>query len=252
MKQKSNTGFFSVFLAVGLLILFIAILVVCWGIRFRNNSAPVQAKIVNIETHYNSNNERNHRVYVSYEVDGVLYSNVRIGSYSSFWKEGDTIEVHYSLSDPGRAQSMTVFYILSPVLFFMGIIFGGVGLFGVLKGQKNQRLLKKLRHSGTKTVGVIADIRVDGSMSVNGRHPYSVILIRFYADRERIEGSGGCYKGFSLPIGKGVAVYYDPSDPKTFACDFDDATDDLPENLFAKAVTEEGSASGKAAVDMNR
>lgn len=56
-------------------------------------------------------------VYVSYEIDGVSYEDVRFDQYSSSMKVGDTVTVHYNAAEPGVVSSGGA--VLLPIFLFV-------------------------------------------------------------------------------------------------------------------------------------
>lgn len=66
---------------------------------------PVVATIVEIQETWTGDNEYAYEVYVDYTVDGTAYRHVRLGNYSSGYREGKEINLFYNPANPSQIEA---------------------------------------------------------------------------------------------------------------------------------------------------
>ncbi len=125
---KRGKGYFS-FILVGAFILAIAIY---GGNNYKTYDGTGTATITNIEVSEElvtrgdeTELETVYRQFVDYEIDGVKYENVDLGTCGSNDKVGDTVNIVYDTKDPTRVQEKgrTVFFICG-IAGALSILFG--------------------------------------------------------------------------------------------------------------------------------
>lgn len=157
---------------------------------------------------------------VEYTVDGRVYSfDSSTGSNPPAYATGDTVPVAYDPKNPSDAQIATFSsaYLMPMVFGGVGAVFTPVGAGLFLAGRRRLRQRKWLRANGRETWATIAEIGIETSVKINGRHPY-VVRATWYDER-----TGRTHAATSDNLrhdpGPGlrgrthVRVLYDPADP---------------------------------------
>ncbi len=178
MKSRKTGKLFylipGIFIIVGICILVAGIFWLTSAIRFKENGATVSGVITKIESHYNSEGENSHTVYVSYEYGGSTYSDVRLNSYSSSMYEGKEITLYCDPDNPRHIQADSMLYLGPGILLGIGIIFtlvgGGILIPMVVRSLKG----KKVRELGKSIYATVEQIVYNTNFSVNGAHPYVI------------------------------------------------------------------------------
>ncbi len=221
IRKNSRGAVCAAMLVVGLIVLIVGIAFSVKLAVFNSNSATVEATIVEIYTYYNDDSTE-HRVFVSYEVDGVTYSHRELGSYSSSMREGKTVKIKYNLDNPNEIMSKSSVFI--PVILLpLGGIFMGLAIWQLTIIRKRRGMSRRLLKNGVKVLAVVVSIDPDLTTSVNGRYPYSTALCR-YDDKGRtidFRSESGAMNGKLFP-GDRVAVYFDAADPTQYCVDLKD------------------------------
>lgn len=178
---KTGKGFLvlfgSIFLLVGLALVAVAV-----GLRMHQtpeeNRVYTEAVITRIESYRDFDRDRQHRVFVSYSVDGQEYET-ELHYYRSGFREGRKITIYYDKEHPTFVSSDTRDRALPISLLLFGLLsaaLGGIVVYMVtVVATRPARLMKK----GTRINAVYAGVRCLTNVSINGRHPY-VILARAY------------------------------------------------------------------------
>lgn len=205
---------FGIFLAVGLILAGIGVGWLVNSINVSNKALTTTAVITEIDTYRDSDGDRHHNVYISYEVDGVTYDDVRLGEYSSSMYEGKEIEIKYLEDKPGKPYASLW---MGPImLMIMGLIFGLVGGVGFFATLKNKIQGKKLIAEGRCLQATVESIDWNRNYRVNGQSPY--VIICTYKDEfsntvYRFKSGNIWYDpSIKLPVGSLVDVYVDPQD----------------------------------------
>ena len=96
------------------------------NIKEKDKYEKVSATITRIDKVYNSVTGEDERViYVSYEVEGVIYSDVKLNWQSNFMFKGEVITISYLKDNPNIIKSEKENYTAGVILLVMGIIFLG-------------------------------------------------------------------------------------------------------------------------------
>jgi uncharacterized protein DUF3592 len=157
---------------------------------------------------------------VEYAVDGRRYSfDSNVGANPPAYAQGDTVPVAYDPANPSDAQIATFWsaYLGPMIVGGLGIVFTPLGTVLFVMGRRLLRRREWLRTKGREVWAEIADVGVEFSVEINGRHPY-VVHATWYD-----EGTGRTHVATSDPVrddpGPGlrgrthVRVLYDPADP---------------------------------------
>lgn len=201
---------------------------VTWAVStaaFQASAERTDGTVVALTEHTSTNNlgRRSTSWYptVAYTVDGRQYEfESSVGSNPPTYAEGDTVPVAYDPADPSDAQIATFWSAyLGPMIFGgLGIVFTPLGTVLFVKGRRLLREREWLLKKGREVWAEIAEVGVDFSVEINGRHPY-VVHATWYD-----ESTGRTHVATSDPVrhdpGPGllgrthVRVLYDPADPE--------------------------------------
>ncbi|MFI3252227.1 MAG: DUF3592 domain-containing protein [bacterium] len=171
--------------------------------------------------------DRHYRVYVTYEVDGIEYKNVRLNTYNSSMVIGTRVTFKYLESDPSSIYvhdqtSMILNYAVPGVFFTITFI---LGTFIIVFAVKNSKL-KKLIHTGIHRRLRIMHYDIVTHVTINKSHPYYIVVIdsntnftyrtsKYFLDP---------YK--KLPINYYISIYFDQEDKSIFYIDVNSASED--------------------------
>lgn len=130
MHKKNNKAAKWIFM-------FLGIFAIVFGIVSkvqRSKYQPVEAKIVRIESEYNTTDERyDYHVFVDYAVDGQEYKNAPLDFHKDGFAEGQTIEIRYNPENPQQITGTDTGFIV--YLLILGPILILVGLFLLIRGK---------------------------------------------------------------------------------------------------------------------
>lgn len=129
--------------------------------------------ITEIWSSRDSNNDRNHKVYVSYVADGEEYESA-LNGYSSNFYEGKEIEIYYDKNNPTKIgmKSLDLLVLIFPGI---GLIFLIVGGTGILVKINKKNLEKRLKENGKLIYADYDETIINTSYRVNRRCPYRII-----------------------------------------------------------------------------
>jgi hypothetical protein len=222
----------GIFGSIGVLLLGIGTALAVSTATFQASAERTEGTVVALtERTSTSNSGRRSTAWyptVEYTVDGRRYSFESSGGTNPpSYDEGDTVPVAYDPSDPSEAQIASFWsaYLAPIILGGIGIVFAPLGTVLFVKGRKVQRQRKWLLEKGREVWAEIADVGVDFSMRINGRHPY--VVHATWHDG----GTGRTHVATSEHLredpGPGllgrthVRVLYDPADPDRNLMDLD-------------------------------
>lgn len=215
-----------IFFISGISVIIVGIAIKKSNEEFMKTAEKTEGVISNIETYTNYNrskkrNETNHTVYVTYEVDGKTYENVRLSYYTSSMYVGKGITLYYNPQNPGNIkveEGMTVVTVLTSV---MGGIFALVGFLVMFFSFKRGSKLKK---TGKRFEGQVLSIDCNTSVRVNGRNPYKVTCrVEDYS-----KGEAYIYKSKNVYLDlyeynlETVPVYVDVNNPAKYFVDVEE------------------------------
>lgn len=176
MKKVKSPAYVYIFLfvyIVGLAILAGGIAFGVMGINYKKNGTEVNATITKIVVRGSDNDS--HDVYVSYEYEGVAYTNKRINTYMSSWEVGKEIKLYVMPYDPSKPKSVVGYKIANIVLTSIGIFYTSVMMILIIITFKKTKESRLLLETGTKVSATITEICTDTKITVNGRHPYKYL-----------------------------------------------------------------------------
>lgn len=105
-----------------------------------------------------------------------------------------------------------------------GVVFGAIGLLFLIAGvimllvlRRQRRLREELEQYGVRVTGMVTDVIVDRSYTVNGRHPLRVVVAAVQPGtvEERTLRSGPVWETPLAP-GDAVDVLFDPMNEKKY------------------------------------
>ncbi len=153
---------------------FVAIGIILFGSVFNyTNKIETTGIITEIWSSRDSDNNRNHKVYVSYVAEGNEYEST-LNGYSSSFYEGKEIEIYYDKDNPNKIgmKSLDLLFLLFPGLGLISLIIGVTGISSKARGKKSE---KRLKENGELIYADYVETIINISYSVNGRHPYKII-----------------------------------------------------------------------------
>ena len=227
--KKINLGivlFGLIFFLAGIGVAFGGVMIKRSNDEFMKTAIKTEGYISDIETYreWDSTDDRyetKHRTYVTYEVDGEIYENIRLSYYSSDMYVGKDITLYYDPLNHGNVkvkEGMTFTYIF---MLIFGGIFALVGFFVMTTGIKRTPKIKK---TGKRYEATVIDIECNTSVKVNGKHPYRVIcrVEDYSAGEAYIYKSKNVYVNLNQYELDTVPVYVDPNKPSKFFVDVDE------------------------------
>jgi uncharacterized protein DUF3592 len=157
---------------------------------------------------------------VQYTVDGRSYSfESSTGTKPPAYAEGDSVPVAYDPADPAVAQIASLWsaYLLPVIFGGLGIVITPFAAVCLVKARRALELRKWLLQRGREVWAEIADVGVEFSVEINGRHPYVVHATWHDARTGRTHTATSDYlradPGPGLLGRTHVRVLYDPADP---------------------------------------
>ena len=153
---------------------FVAIGFILFGSVFNyNNKIETTGIITEIWSSRDSDNNRNHKVYVSYVAEGNEYEST-LNGYSSSFYEGKKIEIYYDKDNPNKIgmKSLDLLFLILPGIGLIFLVIGGTGIFIKIN---RRNLGKRLKENGELIYADYVETIINISYSVNGRHPYKII-----------------------------------------------------------------------------
>ncbi|MBQ3515035.1 MAG: DUF3592 domain-containing protein [Lachnospiraceae bacterium] len=215
MKKYSEYSLFSIFGFVGIVILFVGFYQLIKTTTFNKTAVSTTATITDIKV-YDSGDDTEHQVFVSYEFEGQTYENIQLNGYSSTMHEGKEITVYLDPDSPTDVRIKSMEVLATIMLFFMGILFFLIGFFGLFNKIKAAHRKKYLLANGKVLSATVDNIYRNTGYKVNGKSPF--IVECKYMD----ENTGTTYRFKSeniwtnpnnyLEIGSPINVYVDYED----------------------------------------
>lgn len=225
-----NWVFPSIFSLFGLTFLIVGILVYSKEMNFKENGVEHTAVIYDIQIHYDSDGDREHDVYIEYDIEDQTYRRP-LNFYISSMNIGDEITIYYNPLNPMEIVSSSSSIFLLLVFGLLGGIFLLIGLIMLGVSIKKQTSKNALLASGTRVYADITDIDLNTSYSVNGRHPY-VINCRWTNPASGITylfKSGNLWFNPDFLIEEhhiiSLSVYLNMEKPKKYYIDISELTD---------------------------
>lgn len=215
--------FCSIFAVIGIILLLSDVLIYVSGKKFVSTADEITGVISNIETYRDSDNDRHHRVYVTYTYRGKEYSNVRVSLYSSNMYEGKEIILYCNPEKPGNIVIKGTEILALIILTNLGIIFTCIGIIPIIVLSCKIAKKKKIRFTGRCLYATVDEVRFDKGYTVNGRHPYVIycnyqdcykdIIYHFKSERLWID-----YEP-AFMVGSVIKVYVEENNYKNYYVD---------------------------------
>jgi hypothetical protein len=164
--------FGGVFGGVGLLLLAFAALALVSTIQFRSGAIAVEGKVVDMDR-----NGKSYAPIVEFtDRAGNTHRVTGNASNPPGYRRGDTATVRYAAEHPedARIDGFMNNWFLPTILGGMGALFGSIGGGFIVWEIRKRRLRAWLRQYGMRVQATYTGVRLDTSVSVNGRHPYRV------------------------------------------------------------------------------
>ena len=164
-ENKVENLIWIIFAIIGAILVVISF--ISFGSVFNyTNKIETTGIITEIWSSRDSDNNRNHKVYVSYIAEGNEYS-------SSFY-EGKEIEIYYDKDNPNKIgmKSLDLLILIVPGIGLIFLIIGGTG---ILVKVNKKKLEKRLRENGELIYADYVETIINTSYRVNGRYPYKII-----------------------------------------------------------------------------
>lgn len=234
-KVKFGTLFGGlIFFVVGIMIAVVGFVADESNKEFMETAKETEGVISDIETYRSGSGKRrktSHRAYVTYEVDGVRYEDIRLSYYSSSMRIGKKITLYYDPLNPTEVKVAGESKFVKIITLVMGSIFALVGFFIIFTSIKRTPKLKKI---GTRYEGKVLSVDCNTSVRVNGRHPYKVTCrVENYSTGEAyIYKSKNVYLDLYQYNLETVPVYINPSNPAKFYVDVEEGIKNLINSTY--------------------
>ncbi len=232
MKENKLENFiWIIFASIGAI--FVIVGLVLFGNIFNyENKVETVGTITEISSHHgNTKHNRNHEVFVSYNVLETEYVS-RLNSYSSSFYEGKEINIYYDKDNPNKigVKSLDLLFLIFPGV---GLLFLTIGGTGILVKIRKKNFEKRLRDNGKLINANYIETVLNTSYRVNGRCPYNIIC----EWNNSLDNKKYIFKSKNIWINpekiieekniKQFPVYIDENNIKKYIIDIDVLTDDI-------------------------
>ena len=138
-ENKTENLLWIIFTIIGGIFVVIGLIIVGNVFNYENKESTVGI-ITEISTYRGNNDDRNYRVYVSYNVDGRTYES-ELNGYSSSFYEGKKINIYYDKNNPNKIgmKSLDFIFLMFPGF---GLIFLSIGGTGLLLKNRNKKFFE--------------------------------------------------------------------------------------------------------------
>ena len=217
MRKKTviTSLLFSIF---GLIFIAVAVFYTVYTLPAFDNGIKTEATILRIDKTYDAEGETDHRVYVSYWVDGQRYEGY-LNAYRMGMKEGQQIDIYYSAENPSQFVYGNFMYIFPVVFGLFGIATTACGIYIGAHFIKENKKYRRLKEHGTKVEATVTDVTVKSNIKILGKNPVVICC----ADE-----SGRTYRQKILATpdmffrkGDRIDVYTDGCFPDDYVIDID-------------------------------
>ena len=223
-----NYLFGGVFAFIGLVFLIVGIFAYKDYANALLKGKEVTAEITDIE-HRSHGDKDYHDVYLTYTYDGITYSDVEISFYSSTMYIGEKIAVYVDPLNPSDVMAVKGENLVGIIFLIIGIVYIPIGAPFLIYPFVKEHNIRKLLENGRCVYGVITEIVCNGSITMNGRHPYFVICNYFdpASGKTYKFKSQNSYKSLNdyFNVGDSIAIYINPDNYKKYFVDIRTATE---------------------------
>ncbi len=207
-------------LLVGIALIVLGTVLIHDSLDFMSRATETTATITEIEriSKIDKNSTSTHYVYIDYTANGVPVSSYTT-EYVAGMKKGDEITIYYDSATPERVRANAV---TGEVFFILiGIPVTLVGLIMLLRACGKGSKIKRLKKYGRQIDGVITNVVVDTSTSVND-------VFRSWVECEAIDPdtrtthiykSDRMYKELEHLEGRTVKIYLDTTNSSKYCVD---------------------------------
>jgi hypothetical protein len=169
----------GVFLPVGLLFAGIGGWTFASDQKLAKTAIPAQGKVIELVRKRNSDGDVTYRPIVEFlDANGTRHEFTgQVGSSPPRHSTGETVQILYPPSEPGRA-------IIDGFMdrYFLPMMFGGLGTIFALVGGgilfayfRRKKIIAALRQNGLPIQAKFLETYRDTSVAVNGRNPYRLL-----------------------------------------------------------------------------
>lgn len=211
-KSVSSAPFVIIF---ALIFIGVGVYLSVRELEFVNGGTKTQATIVDIESYYDSDGDLNHRVYVTYEVDGTVYGG-RLDTYTSSMRVGNTVPVYYMTDNPTEFTYAKLNFLFPVIFILCGVLVLMLAIIPSISDAKNNKKIKLLKERGRRITAIVEDVQLTG-VTVMGRRQTKIVCH---------DEQGKIYKKKFLPtytqyisVGDEIFVYVDYENPENYAID---------------------------------
>ena len=207
-----------IFLFNGILWTMLSVVFTSVNINMKNNYIPIQAEIIDFETYYDSDHDKQTKTIVKYIVDDQEYTD-QLNSYNSAWRVGDSVDVYYDPLYPQKIKSeMPV--VMCVIFGSLGVVFIVVSIILIIKQKNKNAKRRNLIQNGLVLNASIVNFYENTRISVNRRCPFiieadyndGINVHRFKSDNVWENVTSAC-------IGETVKVYYESNNMNNYYVD---------------------------------
>lgn len=201
-------------LFVGLALFVFGSVVLGKGIYNKNNTSPVEAKVMTI---IENDEDRVYYILVSYTVDGNKY-NAELPYFDASLDIGDKVTVYYYNDNPQEINGSNKYLLQSIILILCGlciIIYKGLYLVKYFKEKKRIELLKRKNRFELLEIICVEEVEKEINYGVVPK----VIICNL---NEKEIKSSYIWENYKLDalVGHKVKVYYEDSTYKNYYVDY--------------------------------
>lgn len=221
--------FGSIFAGIGAIFLIVSIVLMVDNQNFKSKADKIVGIITEINTYYDSDDDLNHEVWVSYQYNGETYES-RLSEYSSSMYEGGRIDLYVDPENPHKVRSGSAATILFFIFGGLGLVFFLIGSGFLVKEILHKSKQKQLKQNGRKLRATITGGDMCYTITINNRHPYKLDCM--YQDEFTKESylfsSDYVFDPPENYIDAQVDVYVDPNEMSKYYVDMDSLSNRNP------------------------
>lgn len=143
-------------------------------LTFMATAEEITGKITSIQSQRSTGNNRSHSVYVSYEYDGIQYTDIKLREYSSDMRVGNRISLYCDPHDPSYVRVASSIYFIPVVLFILATFFTAIGVYFLKAKLESDARKRELGEQRISIYATVEEITCDTKWQLNGAHPYTI------------------------------------------------------------------------------
>lgn len=229
LKSEFIFLFGAIWAAVGTPFMGVAAWQVHQDRRIALHGVAGEAELVEKLRSSSKDSESNYRLKYVFQ-DAAGREHIRTAKVSwEIWRqyeEGAKLPIVYLPGDASKSRlggALKESGLLLALLFGgLGLVFGGVGWYLVVKAVRRASRSIGLMRNGMPTQGKVKDVLWDQNVNINGRHP-AYLSFTFTGPAGQVYEGESRYlpraKESAWQAGDSVTVIYDPMDPSRFEVD---------------------------------